>query len=170
MAIFNSYVKLPEGTKFVHQMFIIQSMNQRNEHFPTTTQHRDKMMTGDCDWQARKKHKTLPSMTVPMPQEVNKVYKVKTCFFAGFKGNICRKPCRDLALNIFFPAHVPIHFWEFTSSSNIQYFDRPGLLPMQRQLPELHKGSNQSTQVLRSAAHVLLHRFVRTPHRKSARS
>ena len=37
---------------------------------------------------------------------------------------------------------------------------------MQRQLPELHKGSNQSTQVLRSAAHVLLHRFVRTPHGK----
>jgi len=37
------------------------------------------MMTGDCDWQASKKHKTLPSMTMPMPQEVN---KVKTCFFA----------------------------------------------------------------------------------------
>ena len=37
------------------------------------------MMTGDCDWQASKNHKTLPSMTMPMPQEVN---KVKTCFFA----------------------------------------------------------------------------------------
>ena len=128
-----------------------------NEHCAATTQHRDNMT------------ETLSSRPC-LQWPCWSMQSENICFanqWIQFRERL-QKTMKRVGAQYTSPAHVPYPFLGIPITQQFDHY-RPVLLPMQHQQSELHKGSNQSTQVLRSAARVWLHRFVRTPE-KSVRT